>query len=350
RSTGWSFEELDWALRSIGRSAPGADIDPDAIRRLSRIRRWQDQLGLPLEVLCSFWYDVKHVGRRNPAGPDPQSLADRVFNHPQLLDGAAPYDFASPGVAPTWDRNDPGDPQRGRLLASLEVTDRELDRLGAALPANPVHLSLANLSALYRLSRLPRVLGLAIADFFDLLDLLGIAPDRITDFDALDRVIDTARWHREARWRVQELAYMVTGRAPAGIEPGYGETDVRLWLEDLAAASVRIAPTDFAELDGVSEEQSIAVYRRLVEAQPPLIVVDDGGARGRLTADFAPDAPGFTLGPLVPPFDAAEEAAREREIIALLTRRREEQKGVVLEKLARFFDREPAVVASLLSA
>src|SRR5690606_31486188 len=77
---------------------------------------------------------------------------------------------------------------------------------------------------------------------------------------------------------------------------------------------------------------------------------DDGGARGRLTADFAPDTPGFMLGPLVPPFDAAEEAAREREIIALLTRRREEQKGVVLEKLARFFDREPAVVASLLSA
>jgi hypothetical protein len=163
----WTFEDLDWVLRSVGKTGPNQDIDADAITQLFKIKRWQDRFELPLDLLTSLWFDMKSIGRRNPDGPEPQDLFDRVFNNPRMLRGAPAYDPT--GIGPVlllrrFDRTNPVDPYRGWLLAALELTNEELNQIAATMPANPVPLTLTNLSYLFRLSRLPRIAGVTVRE------------------------------------------------------------------------------------------------------------------------------------------------------------------------------------------
>lgn len=73
----WSFTDFDWVLTSINAN----EIDAEAIKKIANIKQLQAKYKLPLDVLCSFWHEMKTIG----IGSNPekaQDLFDRVFNNP----------------------------------------------------------------------------------------------------------------------------------------------------------------------------------------------------------------------------------------------------------------------------
>ncbi|GAH56306.1 unnamed protein product, partial [marine sediment metagenome] len=123
----WSFEDLDWVLKSLG-ITPGEDIDEnnyeDHIKRLATIKEWENDFKVPLDVLTSYWYIIKNIGKR--IDNNPQDLFNRTFNNPDILEGAPPYDLAH---SIEWNYKDPeeGKDIKNWLLSSLEINDEELN-------------------------------------------------------------------------------------------------------------------------------------------------------------------------------------------------------------------------------
>jgi len=352
----WTFEDLDWVLRSIGKTGPNQDIDADAITRLFKIKRWQDRFELPLDVLASLWFDMKTIGRRNPDGPEPPDLFHRVFNNPRVLRGAPAYDPTGIAVPllRRFDRTDPVDPQRGWLLAALELTNHELNQIAATMPANPVPLTLANLSYLFRIGRLPRIVGVTVRELLLFLAGRGVAMTQaainahLQDFDAFEESLELLAWAKDADWSIDTLDYLLTNQPNEFVDPGFHADDVRTLLEELSSNPL-LQETAFMALAGVTEAQSQALFAEIVtqgfvaRAQP-----DD--AFGRLTVAFTPDIANFTLG-LNPPYNDPVEEAR---VISLLRQYHNPsmpeaaRRQRILDGLASFFSVAPELVAALI--
>ena len=344
RALEWSFADLDWVLRSLDKSAPGRDIDEEAIVRLAKIKRWQERFKVPVDVLTALWFDLKSIGQKDPEGPAPEDLFNRTFNHPDVLAGRAPY---TTNPLRFLDPNDARDPNRSWLLAALEVTDADLGRLLGGPPAAPLALSRPVLSFLYRATRLPKLLGLPMRDYLELLALLGINdPGLVRDFATLERVIDAADWVRESGFTVQELRALRRKRGTEYVRLADPEPDIRQLTDDLAAALAAnvILEGAFTALDGVTPPQSSALFDDLV-ANGIIAKASPADRQGRLTDLFRPDTAGFTLQPLRAPFDSA--AAEQRVIAALRPR---DPKQIALDRLGAFLNMDPAMVRVLIAA
>lgn len=357
RRLGWTFADLDWVLRSINRTDPNGEIDADAIIRLFKIKRWQDRYNLPLDVLTSLWSDLKTTGRLNPDGPEPLDFFDRVFNSPKVLRGAPAYNLPGAQVflaLRRFDRTDPVDPNRGWLLAALELTDGELNQIAATMPANPVPLTLANLSYFYRISRLPKIAGLTLREFLLFLAGRGVATTQaainahLRDFDALEATLELIAWAKSAGWSIDTLDYLRTNQPNDLVDPGFHVDDVRTLLEALSSNPL-LQETAFTALANVNDAQSQGLFAELV-TQGFVARTQPDDAFGRLTVAFTPDAPGFTLG-LNPPYDDPVEEAR---LINLLRQNHNPslpeaaRRQRILEGLASFFGVAPDLIAALI--
>src|SRR5260221_1946200 len=82
---GWSFADLDWILHSLGAS----EITPDTIQSIAKVKQVKASLKLPMDVLCSFWHDIKTIGVGDAA--QSQALFDVLFNNPRTIGKQAPY-------------------------------------------------------------------------------------------------------------------------------------------------------------------------------------------------------------------------------------------------------------------
>ena len=73
---GWTYSDLDWALRSIDPQLP-LQISEAILVQLAKIKDLQYKYDLTVEEVCSFWKDMKTVGpfKENRC----QALFDEVF-------------------------------------------------------------------------------------------------------------------------------------------------------------------------------------------------------------------------------------------------------------------------------
>ncbi len=76
----WSFADLDWTLKSI----KAQEIDAPAINTLAEIKTLQSLLGAPVDVLCSFWHDIKTIGKGDAELS--KALFDTVFGDRSIID------------------------------------------------------------------------------------------------------------------------------------------------------------------------------------------------------------------------------------------------------------------------
>jgi hypothetical protein len=339
----WSFEDLDWGLRSIGKTASNADIDDDAIIRLAQMKKWQEQFRVPLDVLCSLWFGIKDIGRHNPSGDDPLDLFNRTFNNPALLTGGAPYNFQPLRFL---NSDDPLDANRNWLLGALEITDEELRML---LPGSATIVALGRLplATLYRASRLPKLLGMWLRDVIELVRLLGFNDiEQVNTFANLKQLFDAADWLRTTGFNVHELRALRSKTSNEFVSLSDPEVNVRLMCEDLARAIGQnvVLDTSLVTPGAVSENEARRLFDDLV-ANQFIVKADAADRQGRLTNLFRPDAPNFNLQPLRSPFDAAAE---ERRIIEVL--RHYDPNQIVLNRLAQFFDASPVEVSAMIRA
>lgn len=349
----WSFADLDWVLWSLGGGQYPVNIDDPSLKIISKIKKWRDQYDLPLDVLCSFWYLIKDIGKGDTPDTAPRDLFDRLFNHPDILKGRLPYNLANPV---TWHLDQAADENRNRLLAALEITDDDLNRIARQLTnSQTLVLDHTNLSQLYRFSKIPKVLNLSVQSFIDLLSLMrgegllaqvGIAS--VKDFEKLVKIAD---WLQSSGFDSFELSYVLNGKLNPFVETGYSDSDVRLLTEDLGRElnKVLLQSAAFLTIDGVNEKRAVEIYNTLKNNGYLAEKVIEGRTGSRLTDKFKPDSPAFSLGlaTLVPP--GQNLAAFEKKIINILLLRQDVEKKIALKRLGVLFGIEPDILQSIIA-
>jgi Tc toxin complex TcA C-terminal TcB-binding domain/Neuraminidase-like domain/Salmonella virulence plasmid 28.1kDa A protein len=336
---GWSFADLDWALKAVA-----AETLAPAIIPFAATKQLMAATGLGVDELAGYWYQLKNIGRgtaRTPVDP-----FDQVFNSPSLLHGGNPYKDAKLPFDPA--RADPWSPQggttnattiRSRLDAALALSDDDLTRAADCVikatkpPGDILALDLVTLSALYRLAGMARAVALPMAEYCVFLDLVyrKHGPPRCAKAAdghligapegprLLAKELATAAWMRSANVSAFEIDYVATGDGHGYVDPGYVAGDIHAFVDSLAAVSavLRIGSQSFvyAEIDA---EKSTALFGFLT-APPP------GGTRyltelGILTAavaSFAVIAPHLPVSEadLVTDLISATEAAAAFQLL-----------------------------------
>src|SRR5262249_23454146 len=228
---------------------------------------------------------------------------------------------------------------RGWLLAALEITDAELGMLLQGLLV-PLVLSKPVLSFLYRLSRLPKMLGLWMRDFLQLVDLLELNNlDQLKNFAVLEQLFKAVEWLKGSGFNVFELQALCCKQSNPFVSLSDPEANIRLLPEELAAslAANVILDSELTAIEGVTPPQAAALFDALVP-KAYLAKASPHDRQGRLTDKFAPEAPGFTLS-LAPPFDQPAQAQR---VIAVLLPH--DPKQMVLNRLGAFLGSDPVLV------
>ena len=267
RKLGWSFADLDWAIASI----KVADINEGAIagviKNIAQIKQLQVLTKLPLDVLCSFWHDMKTIGKGDKDNR-PQDLFDRIFNNPLILQGQKQW---KPDLEMEWkwkiEASDTDTTQqssrsiRSRLLAALQLSDRELTGIVEGIwgGGTTILLNLANLSRLFRISQILQLLGLKVEEYQLLLQFLfSQSLDSLENLDTnqLIEIIEFAEWLKASDFSVYELNYIFHGIVHPSVE-------VFLPEEKMASSMESLWQTVHLPADKLTEEQRNSLNEEL---------------------------------------------------------------------------------------
>ncbi|WP_019500352.1 neuraminidase-like domain-containing protein [Pseudanabaena sp. PCC 6802] len=251
----WSFADLDWVLTSIGVTGT-KDIDLDAIQKIAKIAQLQAKLNLPLDVLCSFWHDIKTIGVGD--AETSQARFDLIFNNAELLNGKPPYHPAYSGnslytcTALTLPTENSGNTDnapialtpphiKSKIAAGLRISLDDLTALVEAFWGTDKNLTVENLSVLYRHTILASLLRLPIDQYLIFLHLIGKKLS-IFSIDDLDYVLESALWLGNLGCNVYELDYILNGIESKFVDKKYKGEDIQPFLKTLWALSLSPQP------------------------------------------------------------------------------------------------------------
>ncbi|AZE89384.1 neuraminidase-like domain-containing protein [Pseudomonas orientalis] len=250
----WDYVALDWAMKSIN----ALEIDQAAIKAMAAIQRLQASTGQDVVGLCSFWADMKSIGKGD--GPTPADLFDRTFNNPALLNGENPYASVAPTpfdpARPlTWtiaDNTGQNGSIRARLVAALACNDDDLTRLGLFVnalrdaPAGTLTLNLGELTWLYRLAKAAAIFELTIDEYLLLQGLLyfpgkgstlpthGVLQPTVGAVLQQKHMVD---WLNASPFTVYSALYVLSGVVSPYFTPAYRPDDIAPFVQNLATVS-----------------------------------------------------------------------------------------------------------------
>jgi Tc toxin complex TcA C-terminal TcB-binding domain/Neuraminidase-like domain/Concanavalin A-like lectin/glucanases superfamily/Ricin-type beta-trefoil lectin domain-like/Salmonella virulence plasmid 28.1kDa A protein len=269
----WSYADLDWVLRSL----LVKDIDADAILKLAQVKQLQTRLKLPLDVLCSLWYDIKTIGVGTAARS--QALFDILFNAPGQISAYHPT-FNAPGQMsayhPTYTDSQgnnlnplytdvplPLSTASTRVAAGLRCSLDNVALLAATLLPKTVTLTVQNLSMLYRHALCATILKQPIDAYFSLLGLThpNWTPDSPLLAADLLALLDVADWLTTSRFTVYELMYILNGVQSKTVVAKYQEASIEPFLFSLEAIS---SSTD--EPQGAAEPEEDEQQEQLLQS------------------------------------------------------------------------------------
>jgi hypothetical protein len=282
---GWSLDDLNWALASINSAA----LDSAALTQLASIEHLRAKYTLPVDVLCSFWSDLRTTPPFDQ--PDGDSLFARNFDTGllgQVLDTTSPPEISA------------ANKHRAALLGALNVDSAGCDAMLRHLRAldgrsvagsddgsdtGSFTLDLHTLSRLYRFSKLARVLGMPIAEYLALLTVIAqpgieiatlaaphLAKAEVTSINDVHTVADWADWLASTGLNAFQLQYLTGVTAPGMAPATAGKvltasaamTAVNNYLAALPDCAVK--PAAFA-CQGVDIGTATAVFNQLVTGQ-----------------------------------------------------------------------------------
>nr|MDJ0899043.1 neuraminidase-like domain-containing protein [Xenococcus sp. MO_188.B8] len=264
----WSFSDLDWVLTSIETS----EIDEEAIKKIAKIKQLQAKYKLPLDVLCSFWHEMKTIGIGSNS-KKPQDLFDRVFNNPfQEILGNNFFpiqDEIKQIELNNLDREAEINPIVGRILAALRLNFNQLIDIFPAIwgQEGTVELTVENLSQLFRISQILRLLGLNIEEYQVLLSFLDIESISSLSIDQFIQITELAEWVKESKFKIDELDYIITGKLSSNFDIGYSETDITGGMKSLwqLAVDSLLKPSDFIG-EEIDEQKSVDIFEQLLKS------------------------------------------------------------------------------------
>ncbi|XZF16152.1 neuraminidase-like domain-containing protein [Chitinophagaceae bacterium MMS25-I14] len=111
KALGWTFYELDRAIRTIKSIVPGVTtslvsaIDEDTFRQLAQIKYLSEQLRMSVEDVCTLRSNIENLAYRDYTQSEPVDIPtqfQRIFYNPLLTNiKAADYPFTAQGVVST---------------------------------------------------------------------------------------------------------------------------------------------------------------------------------------------------------------------------------------------------------
>lgn len=281
----WSFTDLDWVLTSI----QADDINEAAIISIAKIKQLQAQTKLPLDVLCSFWHEMKAIGKgNNPQRP--QDLFNRIFNNPfelQESDRWQPSTDVDNKKSDATEDNENDEDKKGeetqdsrlirkRLQGSLRLSDHQLTEIVGEickeLPKIPLNLS--NLSKLFRIAQIIKLLGFKVNEYKLLLKLLNESRESskeikfdLLEIDQLIEIIEFAQWLKTARFSVYELDYILNGREHPSVEVFIPEERMAVLMESLWETEWQPSPEGYKLITTKNDEESLSDHYQVDSSQ-----------------------------------------------------------------------------------
>ncbi len=274
---GWQPQELDDAIAALAAGVPDVDdrLSGTLLVRLSHLTRLRATTGATVEELCAFWAPLAthrddalyHRLFRNPAvlRPLDPAFALNAARDELAIVTQSPADATIAAHAPT-------------ILAALGLTAAELELLTSGVLGDGT-LNLANLSALYRYTRMARGLGLSIRDLLALREAAGLDPFA-ADTAAAIRFADLVERIRVSGLTVSEVDYLLYHRTtgPSSLAPT--ETQIAAALAELRTGLRAIADetADRPDPTGGRMAKAMAAVRWPAEIIERLGALLDGSA------------------------------------------------------------------------
>ena len=202
RGTGMPLTDLDLVLRSLC----GNVLDRAAVRTLAVVRHLAVTLDLPVDVVCSLVAPSTPSGSATATPRRTCSTGRSTGGPPRSRGPSSGARGSSHGPTATTARSPPGDllaPRnadfRRRIVRALGLSETDLAEIVRRFRRQYRTLrrtgpfddetGVAALSLLHRVARLTSALGLAPAELFAVLDVLGVDPS-IRGYNPFDLLID----------------------------------------------------------------------------------------------------------------------------------------------------------------
>lgn len=223
----WTFTDLDWALRVIAYSQGenvAVEINDKALGYLAWMQQLHNKRQLSINQCCALLYEIKDFG--NAAGP---MFFDSLFYAANVLNPPIWYTPDTMSFDLTWyvGKTDADSQQiQAALAAALMVSQQDLLTIAfamleqEALPDGALPLTLANLSSLYRVTLLSKLLNfplyqcyILIAFFIEHVQLQTVAPQEEQHITWLAQLLTFSEWLNNSPFSLAELQYILTGRS-----------------------------------------------------------------------------------------------------------------------------------------
>jgi len=341
RWSGLGFTDLGYGLGSLGLSL----LDSATLAALAMARGVVQGLGWTWAQASALWATMPTTGAGGVPGTP--SLFDQVWNNPVVLaaDGRPyhPKDAANPlyldDVA-TWSVEAGVTTAAGfdvaRLRAGLNVTSDDLQALAAlAFPdTDEVLLNVANLSTLYRLAALARVMGLSVdelqatAAWVDVDVTQPIAPQ------AVARWLLVPAWLEQCHLGVAQVdAYLDSALAALADDISHisYEAMLSIWTQAQGSLFTAVALTGTT----ISAERAAEMYVAILALATPVAV-----EVGEAYRSHVPNAPAMALALVPAPVTVAQLATLGFSV---------EETQVVVQTLNRFHGSQGQVLNSGLA-
>jgi len=283
RKLDWPFADLDLVLQSI----EAEELDGSKMSLLSRVKQLQEQSGWPLDELCSLWAPMRTYGIGNTNVS--LSLFDKVFNDaglhklPEQADAIYhPVYTGNPLYQDNyleWMVSDAGSPEDSKtrkwLQGALKVKEGDLLAIAQFLfpdfETEKVLLTVENLSLLYRFVQIPKLVGISIGEWLQLIALWHSYYDFTVNganmVTLIEDTLELVRWMKAAGITTADWKYLSTGLADKSIKLHFTEEEAAAFLEELeSSASTWLLNEDAAFEEIVrTKEQSQNIYQRLLD-------------------------------------------------------------------------------------
>ena len=304
RKTGWTIEELDLVLSQLKSAGIAADINSDAVTAIGTLEFIQKSLKVTVEQLSGIVFGIPEVAINDQS----DSLFDVLFNPEDVVEVAGKYPkpavkFICPSLV-IDNSTVPAEFTSDRLMAGLNCADDEILALTAALssPLGVVNLTsaleadrgflltAANLSLLYRHSKISRVLNLSIQDLFRLIRLIPDLPNGYIESTAqIIKVLEFYKWWKSTPYSLDDLNYILESGTIAIPENYLSEVDIAqdLIAQAETAQALLFADTLFTFFTDVTEEQSKAI----IQANLAVIEPSPDGTNYWLKPAYNPGTP-----------------------------------------------------------
>ena len=304
RKTNWSIEELDLILSNLDTAGVASGIVSATISAIGNLLLLQEKLKISVEELIALCFRIPTTQTIENEKP----LFDLLFNHEDVV--ATEGSYPKPAIkmihpALSIDNSTASaEYSSARLMAGLNRSDDEvlslIKNLSAPLGIVAIdsatesdrgfNLSLANLSLLYKHSKIAEILKLSIEDFFRLILLTPSIPNGyLENTSHISDIIAFHGWWKSANFSIDELNFIIESGDISSLENFKAKEEITSYILEQCKTTnaLLFAETVFASFDDITEGQSNAI----IQANLAVIEQAPDGSNFWLKPSYDPDTP-----------------------------------------------------------